>query len=365
MDKLRVGIIGVGGHGRATAQHCCGGRAAITAICDANPAALEGWDDLPTFTSSEELIRSGLVDAVYIATPHHSHATIGIDALQNGLHVLVEKPIVVHKADAERLVAAHRDRPAQVFAAMFNERTDPRYRRLREMVAAGELGEIRRVNWIITTWYRTDGYFPRGGWRGTWRGDGGGVLMNQCPHSLDILQWIWEMPGRVMAHCAFGKYHDIEVEDEVTAYLEYPNGATGVFVTSTGEAPGTNRLEIIGDNGKVTVERGSPIVFVRNKVPMDVFRRGNVHGSARPETETIEIPIEGRGGQHREICENFLSAILEGSPLIAPAEEGIRSVELANAMLLSSWLGEAVDIPMDAQLYECHLQRLIVGSRQR
>lgn len=368
MDKVRIGVVGVGVRGSATAQFLANNeveRVELAAVCDIDPAQMKDWQMVPNFTSSEELIRSGVVDAVYIATPHYSHTTIGIDALRNGIHVLVEKPISVHKADAERLIAAHHDNPDVVFAAMFNQRTDPHYIRLKEMVAQGELGKIRRTNWIITDWFRSDAYYASGGWRATWEGEGGGVLLNQCPHNLDLFQWICGVPSRIDAHCAFGKYHSIEVEDEVTAYLEYPNGATGVFVTTTGEAPGTNRLEIAGDNGKVVSERGQPIVFYRNEVPMDVFRRETPQQFGRPAAERIEVPVSGRGGQHREICRNFAAAILDGEPLIAPAEEGLRSVEMANAMLLSTLVGGPVDLPIDGEIFEDKLQGLIEESRRR
>ena len=365
MQKVRIGVVGVGIRGSGTAKDFLDGvtqRAELAAVCDIDPNVLKSWPTVPTFASSAEMIRSGLIDAIYIATPHYDHTTIGIDALRNRLHVLVEKPISVHKADAERLITAHYDNPTPVFAAMFNQRTDPHYVKVREMIANGELGEIRRTNWIITDWFRTDAYYASGGWRATWKGEGGGVLLNQCPHNLDLFQWLCGMPSKVEAHCALGKYHDIEVEDDVTAYLEYPNGATGVFVTTTGETPGTNRLEIVGDRGKIVVERGSPITFVRNRVAMDVFRRETSLGFARPESEALEIPVEGRGGQHRAICQNFVDAILDGVPLIAPAEEGIRSVEMANAMLLSSLLGEPVDIPIDGEVYEDKLMELSAHS---
>jgi len=368
MDRVRIGVVGMGIRGAATARFFVDGeieRAELAAVCDIDQAQMRDWQMVPQFTDSAELLRSGLVDAVYIATPHYDHTTIGIDALNNGVHVLVEKPISVHKADAERLIAAHHEHPDLVFAAMFNQRTDPHYIRLKEMVDRGELGEIRRTNWIITDWFRSDAYYASGGWRATWEGEGGGVLLNQCPHNLDLFQWICGMPSRIQAHCGFGKYHDIEVEDEVTAYLEYPNGATGVFVTTTGEAPGTNRLEIAADNGKVVVERGSTITFYKNEVPTDVYRRETDQLFGKPGVEVIEIPVQGKGGQHREICRNFVDAILDGVPLIAPAEEGLRSVEMANAMLLSTLLGKPVDLPIDGGLFQTKLQELIEESRRR
>jgi predicted dehydrogenase len=346
---VRLGIVGLGNMGSdhvRSIPHLQ--RVELAAVCDIVPDKLAKYD-LPGFTDSGQMIRSGKVDAVLIATPHYFHTTIGIDALDNGIHVLTEKPISVHKADCERLIAAHDRNPKQVFAAMFNQRTDPHYQKLRNLVRSGELGEIQRVNWIITDWFRSAAYYASGGWRATWGGEGGGVLLNQCPHNLDLLQWICGMPSKVRAYCSFGKYHDIEVEDEVTAYLEYPNGATGVFITTTGEAPGTNRLEIAGDRGKAVLERGE-ITFYRTAQSVAEFRETTKESFAAPELWECKIPARGYGGQHREVLQNFVDTILDGGQVIAPAEEGIHSVELANAMLLSAFLDQTIEVPLDGSV---------------
>jgi predicted dehydrogenase len=314
------------------------------------------------FADSGALIRSGEVDAVLIATPHYSHTSIGIDALENGLHVVVEKPISVHKRDCERLLAVHEGREKQVFAVMFNQRTDSFYRKIRELIQTGELGEIRRVNWIITNWFRTAAYYAGSGWRATWAGEGGGVLLNQSPHNLDLLQWLFGMPARVRAFCRFGQYHQIEVEDDVTAYLEFGNGATGVFITTTGEAPGTNRLEIAGERGKVVYEN-ERLTFIRNEVEMSSFSRQAKTGFEMPRNAEVDFSISGHGGQHVGILKNFAEAILDGAPLIAPGAEGIRSVELANAMLYSTFTGETVELPLDGEAYERKLNELIASSK--
>jgi predicted dehydrogenase len=335
-------------------------------VCDLEPAKCAAFAGIRSFGDSRALIRSGEVDAVVIATPHYGHTTIGIDGLGQGLHVLVEKPISVHKADCERLIAAYRRRPrrAQQFAAMFNQRTDPYYRKLRQLVQGGELGEIRRVTWMITNWFRTEAYYASGGWRATWAGEGGGVLLNQCPHNLDLLQWLGGMPRRVRAFCHLGKHHHIEVEDDVTAYLEYANGATGVFTTSTGEAPGTNRLEIAAERGRVVYENDR-LSFTRNEVPMTEFSRTTNQSFATPPTWNVELPVNGHGGQHVEVLQNFVDAILGGAPLVAPAVEGIHSVELANAMLYSSLTNRTVDLPLNGAAYERRLKKLIASSRYR
>ena len=280
MDRVRIGIIGLRRPGRLSCGAVQRGQdQAGGSHRRVRHRAGEARDSgAKTFTSSEAMIRSGDVDAVLIATLHYDHTTIGIDALQQGIHVLVEKPISVHVADAQKLIAAHTD-PKVVFAAMFNQRTDPKYIRTKRLIESGELGEIRRVQWTITDWFRPEAYYASGGWRATWKGEGGGVLLNQCPHNLDLLQWLCGMPIKMPAFCRLGKYHNIEVDDEVTAYFEYPNGATGVFITTTGEAPGTNRLEIVGDRGKVVLESGK-ITFTRTEVPVAQFSRQ--HGDVQP-----------------------------------------------------------------------------------
>lgn len=359
---IRLGIIGLGNMGSGHVQSMPRIKGCeLTAVCDVDTKKLDRYPDVLRFESSADLIRSGKVDAVLIAVPHYDHTTIGIDALQQGIHVLVEKPISVHKADCERLIAAHTDKNLK-FAAMFNQRTDPHYQRIRRIVQSGELGEIQRTNWLITNWFRSATYYASGGWRATWRGEGGGVLLNQCPHNLDLFQWICGMPIRVHAFCGFGKFHDIEVEDEVTAYLEYANGATGVFVTTTGEAPGTNRLEIAGDRGKLVYEDGK-ITFTRTEVSVKEFCATTKASFDSPAVWHCDIPVNGYGGQHVEILQNFIDAIADGRPLIAPAEEGIHSVELANAMLFSAWTGGSVDVPLDAVAYETVLKEKIADSR--
>lgn len=364
MDCVRLGIVGVGTMGSAHARYLLDGaikRVRLVALADIDPAAMAPYPDLLHFDSAPALIQSGAVDAILVATPHYAHTTIGIAALKSGLHVLVEKPISVHKADCRRLIAAHTNKKL-VFAAMFNQRTDPRYQRIKKMIDDGELGELQRVNWIITDWFRSEAYYASGSWRATWQGEGGGVLLNQCPHNLDLLQWMTGMPVRVRAFCALGKYHNIEVEDEVTAYLEYANGATGVFITSTGEAPGANRLEITGDRGKIVVE-GKSVLFVRNDGSVREYSKTTTERFARPPATSTELQFDGRGNQHQEITQNFVDAILDGVPLIAPAEEGIHSVELANAMLYSSALGKTLSLPLNARSYEQFLMGLIRDSR--
>jgi predicted dehydrogenase len=364
MDKVRLGIVGLGNIG----QHHFGylsahkvSRAELVAVADAVPAKLEKYGACKTFTDPEKLFRSGLVDAVIIATPHFQHTTLGMAALKQGLHVMVEKPISAHKADAERLIAAHQQQPGLVFAGMFQLRAHPRYLKIRKLLQDGELGRVVRMSWIMTDWFRTEAYYASGGWRATWKGEGGGVLLNQCLHNLDAMQWLLGMPARVRGFCQLGRFHRIEVEDNVSAYLEYTDGATGTFVSSTGEAPGTNRFEIVGSRGKLVLE-ADKLSFTRNEVDMLEFSRTATLGFSTPEVWKVEVPFGSCPNPHAVLMQNFVNSILDGEPLIAPGAEGVHSVELANMILYSSLLGQTVELPLDSAAYENKLNELIATS---
>lgn len=365
MTKVRLGLIGLGNIGQHHATYLQAGkvrRAELTALADPVASKLERYKPLPVFAHPEDLLRSGLVDAVIIATPHFQHTTLGITALQQGLHVMVEKPISAHKADAERLISEHHRHPELVFAGMFQLRAEPRYLKIWKMLREGELGDVVRLSWIMTDWFRTEAYYASGGWRATWKGEGGGVLLNQCLHNLDVLQWLLGMPARVRGFCQLGRFHQIEVEDNVTAYLEFPNGPTGTFVASTGEAPGTNRLEIVGSRGKLVLEQ-EQLHFTRNETDMLSFSKAAQLGFAKPEVWNVEIPFSNANNPHAMLVQNFVNAILDHEPLIAPGKEGIYSVELANAILYSSLNGQTVELPLDSGQYEQKLQQLITGSK--
>lgn len=368
MSVVRIGIIGVGVMGSAHVnsvkqlKNC-----ELTALCDIDPKVLERYREscVELFSDSEALFASGKVDGVIISTPHYFHVPLALRAMEHGIHVLVEKPIAVQKSEAERLVAASKAHPELKLSAMFCLRRIPTNIKIKQLIESGELGAIRRINWIITDWFRTQRYYDSGDWRASWRGEGGGVLINQCPHQLDLMQWFFGMPERVTAFMSFGKYHRIEVEDEVTAYLEYPDGATGVFVTSTGEAPGTNRLEIAAERGRVILENGC-LEFLRNEVPVSEFCRNSTERFAMPPRWNCIIPGDSSNPHmHRDIIENFGKAILYGEPLTACASEGIRGLALGNAMLLSALEKRGVSLPLDEECLAGHFDRLTANSRYR
>ena len=366
MDKVRIGIIGMGNMGRFHANDLLDGkvpRGELAAVGSTSPHKLEEYKEkgVQIFGSGEEMIASGAIDALLIATPHYQHTSLGVAALEAGLHIMVEKPISAHKADAERLIAAAAARPDQVFGAMFQLRVEPRYQKIRELVQGGELGDLVRVLWIMTDWFRSEAYFQSGGWRATWKGEGGGVLLNQCLHQLDAMQWITGMPSKVRSHVGIGRWHDIEVEDDVTCYMEFANGASGVFITSSGETPGSNRFEIAGTKGRLILENDT-LTLTRNEVPSDEWCKTSKIGFQKPETTVEEIPIPGADAAHATLMTNFVNAILDGEALIAPGVEGLGSVELANVMVYSGLLNESVDLPMDGAAWEAKLNELIANS---
>ena len=369
MDTVRVGIIGVGNMGSNHAKTIVSGQVEgmeLTAVADINPRKLD-WarqnlpESVTLFDDAEKMMKSGKVDAIIIAVPHYFHPPLAIQGLKNGLHVLCEKPAGVYTKQVREMneAAAKSDR---VFAIMFNQRTNCIFRKMKELVSSGDLGEIKRTNWIATDWYRSQSYYDSGSWRATWAGEGGGVLLNQCPHNLDLWQWICGMPSKVQAFCHEGKWHAIEVEDDVTAYVEYPNGATGVFVTSTADAPGTNRFEIMLNGGKLVCEHDKLMLY-KNKIPEREFNATYKGGFGSPEYDTIEVQTDGQNPQHAGVMRSFAGAILRGEPLIADGAEGINGLTISNAMHLSSWLRRPVELPLDEDLFLRELNKKIASSK--
>lgn len=368
MQTVRIGVVGIGNMGSEHAQYLFAGDikgAVLSAVCDIKPERLE-WakeqfgDKISYFSTYEDMLKANCMDAVIIAVPHYTHPEYVIKGFEAGLNVICEKPAGVYTKQVLKMNAAA-EKSGKVFSMMYNQRTNPLYQKVREMVQGGQLGELKRCIWIITNWYRTQAYYNSGGWRATWSGEGGGVMLNQCPHNLDLWQWIFGMPKRIRACCYEGKYHNIEVEDDVTAYAEYENGATGVFITTTGEYPGTNRLEITGDAGKLVVE-GTKLTFWKLKTPERVHTFTCEESFQPPEYTVEEITIDEDPPQHRGITQNFVNAILNGETLLAPGVEGINGLNISNAIFLSSWLDNWVELPVDPELYYEKLQEKIKNS---
>lgn len=357
MENIRVGIIGLGGMGRGHMGHFMRNGvkgAKLTAVCDISPDSINEAKgrypgDYEIYDNSDEFFEKAPMDGVIIATPHYQHPENAIKAFKKGKHVLVEKPAGVYTGQVYEMNEEAK-KSGKVFAIMFNLRTYPIFMKLKDLLDSGELGGLKRNSWVKTNWYRTQTYYDSGKWRGTWEGEGGGVLLNQDPHQLDLWQWLFGVPERVRAFMSFGKYHNIDVEDDVTAYVEYGDGHTGTFITSTGEAPGTDRLEVAGDMGKIVVE-DDKIIFYRLRESERITTFSSKETMVRPEYWKCEIPYTGAQAGHVGVIQNWIDAILFDTPLVAKGCDGVKSLEISNAMHLSAWTDDWVNIPVDKDLF--------------
>lgn len=381
MKKVRLGIIGLGAQGGYYAGFLTEGKVKnmeLGAICDIDPAkkelAQEKYPDVPFYENYIDMLESGDVDAVVTTVPHYLHPEMGIEALKRNIHALVEKPAGVYTKQVKELNEFAASKPELTFGIMFNQRTNALYQKVKEIIDNGEIGDIRRTNWIITTWWRPQGYYDQSAWRATWGGEGGGVLVNQAPHQIDLMQWICGMPKKVYSNVKYGYQRNIAVEDEVTALFDYGNGATGTFITCTHDVMGTDRFEILGDKGKIVVDDSKKVTIKRLKTPesemsnsmsmQDVMKIFMGEGAGDIYTEEV-IEFESVwGGQHIAVMENFAANILDGTPLLAPGSDGINGVALANAIHLSSWLGKEVEIPVDEELYFAELTKKIEEEKK-
>lgn len=373
MEKIRLGVIGIGNQGSNYLKAASNGgfpEAEITAVADVNPERFETakkyFSGIACFGSADELISSGLCDAVVIATPHYFHPVYAVSAMKAGLHVLSEKPAGVYTKQVREAIEFSKN-VGLTYAMMFNQRPTGAYRKIRELVQSGEYGELRRVSWIITDWFRTQQYYDSGSWRATWAGEGGGVMLNQCPHQLDLWQWICGMPNKIRAFCHEGKWHNIEVEDDVTIYAEYPNGATGTFITTTGDCPGSNRLEITLERARITHEydfenKRFVARLCELEMPTREFSDTADSGFAKPSYEWHNIDIPETGAGVERVVNAFCAHILRGEPLIAEGYEGINGLTISNAAFLSSWLDKTVEIPFDEDLFLELLNKKIENS---
>ena len=370
-EKIRLGIIGVGNMGSAHGTNIVGGRCPdfeLRAVADVNPARLEWAREhlgaVECFDDAIAMLDSGKIDACMVCVPHYDHAKYAMECMKRGIHVMVEKPAGVYTKQVREMNAEADRHPDVVFGMMFNQRTNCVYRKMRELVQSGRYGRIRRTNWIITDWYRPQAYYDSGDWRATWSGEGGGVLLNQCPHQLDLLQWLCGLPVRVHAFCHVGQWHDIEVEDDVTTYVEYENGATGVFVTTTGDACGTNRFEIQMDGAKLVVENDK-LTVIEFDMPEPEFSRTNTVPFGFVGRHEAPVETDGLNEQHVGVVNAWGGAILRGTPLVADGREGINGLTLSNAMHLSAFTGQKVTLPLDEELYYDELMKRVATSRRK
>lgn len=370
--KIKLGIIGVGNmgtnHGKSLIQGKCPDFE-LVAIADTKPERLERarkalGEQLAVYEDVEQMLDSGLVEACIVAVPHYDHPKYAIACMERGIHVMVEKPAGVYSKQVREMNAVAEKHPEVVFGMMFNQRTNCIYRKMRELVQSGKYGQIRRTNWVITNWYRPQAYYDSGDWRATWSGEGGGVLLNQCPHQLDLWQWICGMPVKVSTKMHFGKWHDIEVEDDVSTYVEYENGATGVFITTTGDACGTNRFEIQMDGAQLIAE-GDDLQIIEFETPEPVFTKENTEPFGAIPNKKIQVETDGENPQHCGVINAWGGAILRGTPMVASGQEGLNGLLLSNAMHLSAFLDKDVELPFDEELYYEELMKRVATSRRK
>ncbi|WP_077325441.1 Gfo/Idh/MocA family protein [Virgibacillus siamensis] len=381
MKKVRLGIIGLGAQGGAYAGFITEGRVPnmeVGAICDTDidkkAVAKEKYPEVPFYDNYIDMLESGNIDAVVTCVPHYLHPEMGMESLKRNIHALVEKPAGVYTKQVKELNDFAATKPDVTFGIMFNQRTNELYQKVKEVIDNGEIGNIRRTNWIITSWWRPQGYYDQSAWRATWDGEGGGVLVNQAPHQLDLLQWICGIPKKVYSNVKYGYQRDIAVEDEVTTLLDYGNGATGVFITCTHDIMGTDRFEIHGDKGKIVVDDSKKVTIKRmHKSEQEMsdtmawedvtklFMGGDLSEVYREEVLEFESVW---GAQHTAVMENFAANILDGTPLLAPGSDGIHGVALANAIHLSSWLGKEVELPIDEEIYLSELNKKIEAEKR-
>lgn len=373
MNKIRFGMLGLGNQGSSYSLNIFEKglveNGILTCACDINPVKVDALKsktsnkDIVYFDDYKKMLDSGLCDVVLVEIPHYQHPEVVIECLNRGISVICEKPAGVYAYQVKEMNEIAKNSKAK-FGMMFNQRTNCLYRKMKEMIANGDIGELQRVTWIITDWFRTQQYYDSGSWRATWAGEGGGVLINQCPHQIDLVQWVvGKMPKTVRGFCHYGKWHDIEVEDDVTAYFEYDNGATGMFITSTGEAPGSNRFEVSGTKGKLLCE-GGKLFFYKNSQDSKVYSldKNNTFGSLS--CEKIEVETDGKNPQHAGIINNMANALLGLEELFVNGEDGINGVELMNAIEYSGWKnGECVSIPVNPKKYLKELNKRRKTSR--
>ena len=370
--SIRLAIIGMGVMGCRYAQMIHSGQlsgielAAVTRITPERKEQLKDifTKDVPIYSSASELFddvrtENLKLDAVLVVTPHLSHEAIAVEAMNLGLHVLCDKPSGAYSSQARRMNEEAGKHSELKFGMMFNQRMNPVFQKMKEIVASGKYGKVIRVNWIMTDWYRPESYYASGGWRGTWDKEGGGILLNQCPHNLDLLQWICGMPEYVQAYCIEGKYHNIEVEDEVTAFLKFSNGATGTIYATTGEASGINRFEISMEDALLVYEDNELKLRVLEEPEAD-FRANSKDLFGQPKAHWENVVCEGVDQAHVGVLQNFADAIEGKGDLFIPGTEGVKSLTISNAMYYSSWTNQAIHLPQteaEEQRFELNFQK--------
>lgn len=363
MEPVKFGIVGVGGMGAAHVKIVSEmEEAKLVAVADVNGETARRVAEetgAKAFVDYKQLIRKGGVEAVVIATPHYFHPPVAEYAAKHGVHVLSEKPIAVTVAAADKMIEVCRANNV-LLGIMFQQRTDGARVKMKQLVDSGAVGELHRVT-MVSPWYRTQAYYDSGSWRGTWKGEGGGILMNQAPHSLDQFVWIGGMPQAVQA-IATTRHHNIEVENSGLAIFDYGDGKVGWFYASTAEVPGGERFEVAGDRGMLVLEDGKLRHFVLEE-PLSTHLKNHPTAFAAPKGEWRDVEIDAKSLGHNGVTQQFVKAVRanDESLLVANGEDGLRSLELANAMLMAGFMRREVTLPVDRGGYERMLRKLREG----
>lgn len=368
---IRLGILGIGAMGQKHAQNVHAGRVdgmRLSAVADPSPEraawAAENLSGAAYFEDPSALLQSDAVDAVLVAGPHHLHSRQAAKAVAHGKHVMVEKPVGIRASQIEPIVEAAKARNL-VYCCMFNQRISPVNQRIHRMIRDGELGPLRRVTLLMTNCYRPQSYFDAAAWRATWSKEGGGMLVNQLSHRLDLLTWWLGLPVRVRAHLGYGKWHDIQVDDDVNVFLDYGKQGTATLVASTGDCPGVSLLAIQGDRGKLSLEAGERLRFYRLKTPESEFSRTYEGGFGEPEQEVLDLMCADADPAHLGMLQNFADSIAGRAAPVAPVESALDSLRLTQAIYLSDWQSQDVALPADNALFDGLLAQRVAAEKPR
>ena len=368
-DHIRFGVIGVGVMGGMHADILTNDddpRFSLAAIADIDTAKARkvgAKADVPWFATGEEMIASGLCDAVIVATPHYWHAPLTIRAARTGLHVMCEKPLSSTVGHARAMITECKKRKVKL-GVMLHQRARADMTTVKKLIDSGAIGEVFRAQLICSNWFRTQAYYDSGAWRGTWDGEGGGVLINQAPHHLDLYQWIAGMPKKVLGLIST-RCHKIEVEDCANFLLDYEDGKVGYIYTTTAEEPGYEEFMICGDKGTIVIgDEGVKLGKLAMPVSQHIFASGDAGaGGAEQGIEWTTVEPEGPSGGHIDVTRGFVEWILTGKKPFdfADGKQALNELELSNAMHLAGYRNKVVALPVDA----AEMERLMSSLEQR
>lgn len=370
MEKIRMAVIGIGIMGKKYAKMIREGMISgmrLGAVCCRSQENIQ-WakaqlgEEIPVFENTKQLFESSdLFDACLIVTPHKLHPEMIMQALDAGKHVFCDKPIGISMKQCQG-IREKLDQSGLVFAMMFHQRMYPKYERIHTLLENGTLGQIRRIMVENSRYYRTWYYHKSGSWRSSWKGEGGGALLNQGQHLLDIWQWLFGMPDSLYAMIPYGKYNDFSVDDEATILMKYPDKKTAVLILTTGEGTWTERMEIAGSKGTLILEDNHLTLHLYDQDLDDYKKTAACSSREEFKEKVLEEVFPEDQEPYEEMLTDFAQAVLKKRPVRVNGLEGLNSLELTNAAYLSAWTGETVALPLDAERYERELEKRITDE---